>query len=313
MMNHLHKVKVFAPATSANVVVGFDILGFAISDLGDEVTLIKSADHYVKITSLSCNDNIPVESERNTATVAMQAMLDYLNLKQGFDVIIQKNIPVSSGLGGSAASSVAAVTALNAFLKKPLSREELVEFALTGEQAACGSRHGDNVIPCLFGGMTLIQSLSPVEVIQLPLIPLYVVLIHPHLQLDTRLSRAVLKQQISLTDFVTYNARLAAFISALYEKNYARIESSCIDEIIEPSRAHLIPGFYDVKSAAYQYGALVCSISGSGPTLFAMAKTKSQAQNIANHMSSEFRKNGIDSDALITTIAPEGCRIIYDT
>ena len=312
MMNHLDTVTGFAPATSANVAVGFDILGFAIKHLGDEVTLKKTPDHHLNIISITGMEQVPYDVEKNTATVAMQAMLDYLNLKQGFNLIIKKNIPLSSGLGGSAASSVAALVALNGFLKKPLPLEQLVEFALVGEEAACGVRHGDNVIPSLFGGMTLIQSLSPVDIIQLPLIPIYIVLLHPHLHLDTRDSREVLQQKINLSDHVKQSASLASFISALYEKNYHRLQSACVDELIEPMRAHLIPGFYEVKAAAIHSGALACSISGSGPTLFALAKTTQLAQLIAKNMGLVFKKNGIEYDSFITTISLQGAREINE-
>lgn len=310
MMNDLQMVKVFAPATSANMAVGFDILGFAVAGLGDVVTLEKSHDQSMKLVSISGMDSIPYDVQKNTATVAMQSMLDYLNLKQGFNLSIKKNIPLSSGLGGSAASSAAALVALNRFLNNPLPLEQLAEFALNGEEAACGAKHGDNVLPCLFGGITLIQSLLPVQVIQLPIIPLHVVLFHPHLLLDTRQSRAVLPQKISLSSYIKQSGQLAALISALYEKNYTRLESACVDTLVEPVRAHLIPDFYDLQEAAYQSGALACSISGSGPTLFALAKTKKRAQLIAKNMSLAFKQNSLKSDVVITTISSQGARVI---
>lgn len=310
MINHLHSVRVFAPATSANMAVGFDILGFAVDALGDELNLIKTNDGILRIEDVSKTGTIPLGVTKNTATVALQAMLDYLKLKQGFKVLIKKNIPVSSGLGGSAASSVAALTALNRFLTHPLGKDQLIEFALMGEQAACGAKHGDNVIPCLFGGMTLLQSLSPLRIIQLPLIPLHIVLIHPHLHLDTREARAALKRNVTLDLFVKQNARIAALVSALYEQNYERFKSACVDDLIEPMRAHLIPQFYEVKAAAYQYGALACSISGSGPTVFAIAKTRTIAEQVAQHMGLEFKKAGIPCDTILTHISAEGARVI---
>lgn len=309
MMNLLKRVKAFAPATSANLAVGFDILGFAIEDLGDEVTLEKNSLGILKINSIMGNDNLPYDLKQNSATVALQAMLNYLNLEQGFNVSIKKYIPLSSGLGGSAASSVAALTALNRFLIQPLAVHQLVEFAMKGEEAACGTLHGDNVIPSLFGGMTLIQSLNPLCIIQLPLLPVHVVLMHPHIELETRASRAVLNQSISLELFVKQNARTAALISALYEKNYTRFATACVDEIIEPLRAPLIPLFYELKATAYHYGALACSISGSGPTLFAITKSRKKAQNIAIQMSKISKKNGIASDALVSSISSRGARV----
>jgi homoserine kinase len=310
MMNNLKTVTAFAPATSANVAVGFDILGFAVEGIGDTVTLTRTKEPHLAIESISGSKLIPYDREKNTATVALQAMLEFLDSHQGFSLILNKQIPISSGIGGSAASSVAAVVALNHFLLNPLPSEQLIEFALYGEQAACGVMHGDNIVPCLYGGMTLIQSLYPFKIIKLPVVPLHVVLIHPHLLLSTRESRAVLNDTVDLSTYVKQNARMAAFISGLYEEDYDRIESACIDDVIEPKRAHLIPGFYDVKSVAHQYGAIACSISGSGPTMFAFAKEKPQALTIAKHMSLEFKKIGIESDSFITTISNQGAKVI---
>jgi len=312
MMNQLNKVRAFAPATSANVAVGFDILGFAIKDLGDEVTLTKSVDDYLSITNILGKDKLPLDVHKNTATVALQAMLDDLNIKQGFEVHIKKNIPLGSGLGGSAASSVAALVALNRFLTEPLSIEELVPYALCGEEIACGFKHGDNVIPCLFGGMTLIQSLSPLSVIELPVIPLYTVFMHPHLRLDTRDSRAALTKKVSLTHCIKQCANLASFISAIYERDYERLSRACKDELIEPMRAPLIPYFYEVKAAAFHAGALACSISGSGPTVFALAKTNKCALQIAEQMFIEFYKNAIECDSILTTVSSQGARVIHE-
>ncbi|KTD51032.1 homoserine kinase [Legionella quateirensis] len=310
MINQLNTVTVFAPATCANVIVGFDVLGFAVDGLGDEITLKKSKEPGLEIESITGIEHIPFTVNKNTATVALNAMLEFLKMEQGFKIHIKKGIPLSSGLGGSAASSVAALIALNRFLIKPLPIEQLVEFALLGEHTACGSKHADNVIPCLYGGMTLIESTDPLRSINLPLLPLHAVFIHPHIQLETRDSRAVLHESISLSLFTKQNARMASFISALYEENYERLELSLVDELIEPMRAHLIPFYYDVKSVAYQYGALACSISGSGPTLFAFAKTEQIARKVADGMVWKFKTNGIQCDSVITSIAKTGARVV---
>lgn len=311
MMNQLKKVSVFAPATIANLAVGFDILGCALHDLGDEITLIKSKHSSLTITHISGEGDIPYEADKNTATVALQAMLDALQLKQGFELQIKKRIPLGSGLGGSAACSVAPLIALNRMLLEPLPLSDLVDFALSGEEISCGAKHPDNVIPCLFGGMTLIQSLHPLAVIGLPLLPLQMILLHPHLQLDPRDSRTALKQKIELTDYVKQSAQLAAFITALYEKNYARLASCCQDELIEPMRAHLIPGFYDIKKAALEAGALAYSISGSGPTLFAFAKSKKDAKHIARSMGRACSPHHSEYDIIISTGSPLGAKVIY--
>lgn len=311
MMNELNRVTVFSPATSANVAVGFDILGFAVEGLGDEVTLVKTEQPELVIDHIHGSDKLPYEAHKNSATVALQSMLDYLDLRQGFKVSIKKNIPLSSGLGGSAACSVAPLVALNHLLQTPLSNEQLIEFALQGEEAACGAAHGDNVIPCLYGGMTLIHSLSPLRVIPLPILPLFVVLVHPHYVLNTRDSRAALSSSVSLSGVVKQTAHLASFITALYEKNYERLALACQDELIEPARAPLIPGFYGVKNAAYQAGALACSISGSGPTMFAFASSQEQAKHIAQYMALEFSKNQLQTDVIISVISQLGAQVVH--
>lgn len=312
MINKLKKVTVFAPATSANVAVGFDILGFALKDLGDEVTLVRSENSGLLIKNILGKADIPYDVHKNTATVALQAMINDLDLKQGFELHIKKSIPLGSGLGGSAASSVAALVALNRFLVKPLSLHQLVQYALCGEEAACGVPHGDNVIPCLFGGMTLIQSLTPLHVISLPVIPIYAVFIQPYMRLDTRDSRGVLKKNVSLVNSIKQSANLASFISALYERNYERLALSCKDVLIEPLRAPLIPHFYEIKNAALHAGALACSISGSGPTIFALAKNRKNALLIAEQMVIECYKNGIECDSMLSTISSQGAKVVHE-
>lgn len=312
MINERRSVTVFAPATSANVAVGFDVLGFAVADLGDELTLIKTSSEQLSIKSISGISGIPYEVERNTAAVAVKAMLACLNIKQGFELHLKKNIPLSSGLGGSAASSVAAVVALNQFLKTPLSLKELVQFALVGEEAASGSMHGDNVVPSLLGGLNLICALDPLEVIQLPIPQLEVALIHPHQQLATRQARSVLPDKIPLSASTSQSARLAAFISALYERDYACMARVCVDELIEPYRAPLIPHFYESKEAAYKSGALVCSISGAGPTLFAFSRSKEQSMKVASAVRAVLARHHINTDIYLTSIATAGARVINE-
>ena len=192
---HIHSVKAFAPATCANVAIGYDILGFAFDDIGDYVTLTRRQDNQIIIESIQSNENLPQESDRNTASVVIQKVCQKLNLDVGFSIQIQKGIPISSGMGGSAASAVAALVALNAFLNSPLSPYELAYYALFGEELASGQQHADNVVPCIFGGLTLIHSLDPIEVIQLPFPEIYCVLIHPHLQVATKQARSILKQE----------------------------------------------------------------------------------------------------------------------
>lgn len=186
----------FAPATCANVVVGFDILGFALETIGDQVTLTLREDKQIVIESILSHDPLPQEIQKNTASIVVQKLCKSLNLDIGFSISIQKGIPLCSGMGGSAASAVAALVACNHFLTTPLSSLQLAEFALYGEAAASGEPHPDNIIPCLFGGLTLIYSQEPLQIINLPLPDLYCVLIHPHIHVSTRRARGMLKRKL---------------------------------------------------------------------------------------------------------------------
>lgn len=306
----LMRVKAFAPATCANVAVGFDILGFALETLGDSVTLIKRDDGNIVIESIQPQANLPKAIKKNTASVAVDSFCRRLNLNLGFSIHIQKGIPLCSGLGGSAASAVAALVAANQFLASPLPIEELAELALLGEQAASGEAHYDNIIPCLFGGFTLIHSQNPLKVLRLPKLELYCVLIHPHLQVSTREARKLLKRELSLRMHVQQSAKLAGFLAALYEKDYSLLEASLDDLIIAPQRAHLVPGFYEIKEAALQAGALGMSFSGSGPALFAFARTDSEAKRIREAMLQPLQKRKIAADSWITAISPTPAQVM---
>jgi homoserine kinase len=316
MMNRLkdsvEKVSSFAPATCANVAVGFDSLGFAFHAIGDYVTLTKRMDRRITIDAVRSQEPILLDPQKNTAAVALTHLCKALDLDIGFSIEIQKGIPLSSGLGGSAASAVAAVVACNAFLKHPLLLEELAPFALLGEKIASGSAHADNVIPCLFGGLTLIASQQPLQVIRLPLPPIYCVLLHPHLHIATRDARAILSPQVLLADHVQQSASMAAFISALYQGNLSLLKISLQDRLIEPQRSHLIPAFHEMKQAALQHGALGMSLSGSGPTVFAWAITEDDAHQIANAMKQALQKENIQSDCWIDPISAKAAHVLQE-
>jgi len=310
MINKKREAAAFAPATTSNLAVGFDILGFPLDNLGDEVRLRRRDDGDLIIQEIASPDSLPKDSKRNTATVAIEAMRRTLDCQIGFDVTIKKGIPLGSGLGGSAASGVAAVVAFNQFLQNPLSPKQLIPFALAGEQVATGSIHADNVIPCLLGGLVCIHSLEPLSVLQLPTNDLWSVFIHPHVVIETKHARAVLPEQVSLRETVQYSARLAAFISALYANDMALLAAACRDELIEPCRRQLIPNFIEVKEAAQSAGALACSISGAGPTLFALCASNKQANQISQAMSDVYQRHGVGHDCIISTIAALGARSI---
>jgi homoserine kinase len=227
----------------------------------------------------------------------------------GFSITIRKGIALGSGMGGSAASAVAALTAFNAFLIKPLTLHELIPYALLGEELACGQQHADNVIPCLFGGLTLIQSYQPMKVISLPVPDIYCVIVHPHLRVETKAARAALSATLALKTHVQQSANLAAFIAALYQKDVDLLAQATHDVLIEPQRAHLVAGFYHVKDAALQAGALAVSLSGSGPSMFAFAKTETAGKTIALAMQNMFKANNIAADSWVSHISSHGASI----
>lgn len=307
-------VSAFAPATVANVAVGFDILGFAIDSVGDTVTLTKTSDMgKIEIEAIEGIDGLPFDVHKNTATIGLVRMMKDFNLPFGFKVKIKKGIPLSSGMGGSAASSVAAVVAANAFLEKPLTKSELLSYALEGEKSASGAIHADNVAPCLFGGFTLIRSLNPIDIINLPYPDLTCVLIHPDIKVETKHARSVLKPTITLPQFIEQSSHLAGFIAGCFQKDINLIQRSCHDFIIEPQRSHLIPGFLEAKASAIENKAIACSISGSGPSIFAFAH-KEDSSKIKEAMCLALKKSGVAQiDSWISSISETGARVIKES
>ncbi len=337
-MTSKNKVTAFAPASAANLAVGFDLLGLSLDFAGDEVTVVKtSSDLGVVLNGTTGGEvNLPQNPKCNSATAGLVQLIVDKNLDFGFSVSIKKGIPMGSGMGGSAASAVASIVAANEFLEVKLSPAELLHYALLGEFVATGAAHADNIAPSLFGGMTLAQVetppkqssqaqssqtstaspqvtsvMTPVHVVKLPLPQgLHLVLIHPHLQIRTKDARQVLNSHVSLQDFVTQSAHLARFISACYTDNLKEFKNSLQDFIIEPQRQHLIPGFQQVKKAALEVGALGCSISGSGPSVFAFAASEYEAKRILFAMSQVFQENKLQIDSWIQKLPCVGARII---
>jgi homoserine kinase len=307
----LKTVTSFAPATCANVAVGFDILGFAIESVGDSVTLTKRDDNQIVINQIDGLDDLPKDISKNTASVVLKKLCDDFSIDTGFSIHIRKGIAIGSGMGGSAASAVATLVALNAFLKKPLPQNELAQYALHGEKIACGQMHADNIVPCIYGGMTLIYSSCPIDVVQLPTLELFCVIIHPHLRVDTKYARQALSKELPLNSYVKQSAYLATFIASIYQNDINLFKKSAKDMIIEPQRAKFVPGFYDVKKAAIQAGALAVSFSGSGPSMFAFAVNKLEANHIANTMRNTFIANGINSDHWITPMNSKGAFVTH--
>ncbi len=304
-------VTAYAPATVANVGIGFDILGHTVEAVGDRVRVRRIEEPLVRIRTIGgIAGALPVEAARNTAGRAVQALHAAHRLGFGFELDIDKGIPLSSGLGGSAASAVAAVVAANALLEEPLGQLELLKFAMQGEIVASGSAHLDNIAPSLFGGLVLTVGIDNPRVKKIPVPPgLRCVLVHPHMLLGTREARAILKADVTRSDFVWQTANLAGFISGCYSNDLDMIRDSFNDVIIEPQRESLIPGFKDVKRGAMSAGALGCSISGAGPTVFAWSEIQ-YAEAVRGAMVAAFESHGLKSDCWISTIENYGARVV---
>lgn len=310
LKSNIKSVTAFAPATCANVAVGFDILGFSVDSIGDYVTLTRRKDNQIILEKMESQSPLPQDPKKNVASAVIQKICDDLNITEGFSIHLRKEIALSSGMGGSAASAVAALIAFNEFLLDPLTKNNLIPYALYGEKIACGHAHADNIVPCLMGGFTLTRRIDPLDVIQLPILNCFYVIAHPHLQVDTKLARSVLKNELPLKEYVLQSANLASFIAAWYERDFALIQRSLSDVLIEPRRASLVPGFYKVKSAALEAGALGVSFSGSGPSLFAFAETEQKANDIGKAMHDAFIKEKIKSDIYVNRINPNGAKVL---
>jgi homoserine kinase len=301
----------FAPASVGNVAIGFDILGFSVEALGDRVSVARRAAPGVAIAAVrGTSSELPQEPRDNTAGRALIAMQEALQPKFGFVLEIDKGIPLGSGLGGSAASAVAAVVAANALLPVACGKLELLKFAMAGEAVASGSRHVDNIAPSLYGGLVLTVGIDEPRVKQIP-VPAQVraVIVHPHMFLATAKARAILKRSVELADFVWQTAHLAGFISGCYTDDLDMIRASLEDVVIEPQRQALIPGFREVRSAALEAGALGCSISGAGPAMFAWA-LEASAPAVLAAMRREFAARELASDGWIVELRGAGARVI---
>ncbi len=301
----------FAPASVGNVAIGFDILGFAVDALGDQVTVTRRRQPGVGISAVrGVAGELPRDPERNTAGRALLAMQEALRPGFGFDMQIDKGIPLGSGLGGSAASAVGAVVAANALLPEPCSKLELLKFAMQGEAVASGSLHVDNISPSLFGGLVLTVGIDHPRIKQIPVPPeVRAVILHPHMFLSTKQARAILRRTVDLSDFVWQTANLAGFISGCYTHDLDMIRASLVDVVIEPQRQALIPGFAEVRSASLDAGALGCSISGAGPTMFAWV-SEARAPAVLAAMRAEFVRRSIEFDEWIVPIESAGARVL---
>jgi homoserine kinase len=291
----------FAPASVGNIGVGFDILGHTIAGPGDRATVRRIAQRKVRIASIRRSTvELPLEPERNTAGAALLAMRESVQPEFGFEIELDKGVAFGSGMGGSAASCVAALVAANALLDAPLSREALYPFALAGEAVASGGYHGDNVGAMLLGGIVL-ATLQRLVRIPAPA-EWHCVLVHPDTVLETRHAREVLKGNYALTDFIAQSANLALLLSGCHQANAELVRAGLRDVLVEPRRAPLIPGFARVKQAALDHRALGASISGAGPSIFAWFESEIEAELAAPAMRSAFADAGLDSEAFVSPV-----------
>lgn len=315
----MRSVTAFAPATVANVGSAFDVLGFAIAEPGDVVTARVSHQPGVTISEVSGDSGaLSRDPMRNTAGVSVGALLRSLQQQNGsqyssvgIDLSLHKGLPIGSGLGSSSASTVAAVVAANALLGSPLSRQDLLPFAMEGEKVACGAAHADNVAPALLGGFVLIRSYDPLDVIHLPTpTNTWVTVLSPQLELKTQDARKVLKRSVPLEAAISQWGNVAALVAGIYQNDARLMGRALEDKIVEPERAQLIPGYAAAKAAALHAGATGCSISGSGPSLFALSESQSTATAVGEAMVSAFAAIGISSTPYVSQVNSVGATIV---
>ena len=304
-------IKVFAPATVANVGCGYDVLGFALEGYGDELILTRRHDDQLVIASIEGVQGLPLAPEKNVSTVAIKTLLADLDLKQGFDLRIKKNIAAGSGLGSSASSAAAAVYAANEILGRPKSQLELINYAMAGEKLASTKAHADNVAPSILGGFTAVRSYEPLDVFNISYPEsLKVVIIFPQIEIKTSDAKKILKDEVKLTDAVKQWGNMAGLVSGLIEHDFERIGKSLQDVIVEPVRSILIPFYHQMKTLALKKGALGFSISGSGPSMFCFIKEAGASSEIIEAAQALYGAHKIEVISFISGINKQGAKII---
>ena len=309
----MNKIKIFSPATVSNVACGFDILGFSLESLGDEMVVKKTKKKGLKITKIE-GFNLSKNIKKNVAGVSASAMLKNIKTNFGFEIEIYKKIKPGSGIGSSGASSAGAVYAINKLLGSPFNEIQLLNFAMKGEFLASNAKHADNIAPAIFGGFTLVKNISPLNVISLPYPnDLYCVIIHPQIEIKTSESRKILPKNVSLENATKQLTNLGGLIHGLHTNNYDLIKSSLKDELIEIHRSKLIPLFKEVKENSINSGAIGCSISGSGPSIFSLCKGKKTAEKIEKSIINVYSNSGIDFSTYISKINKKGVYTILES
>jgi len=305
-----NEIKIFSPATVANVACGFDVLGFCLDTIGDEMVIRKTEEKGIRITKIEGYD-LPYEAEKNVAGVSALAMYNDLQPDCGFEIEIYKNIKPGSGIGSSSASAAGSVYGINELLGRPLDKTKLTYYAMKGEALASQCEHADNLAPAIFGGFTLVKSACPLQVIELPTpADLYATLIHPQIEIKTAESRAILPKDIPLQNAITQWANVGSLVHALHTSDYNLIKDALNDVVIEPHRKQLIPHFDEVKTAVLEAGALGCAISGSGPSIFALSKSEGTAKAVQFAIQNVYSKTDIEFETYVSKINVEGIKII---
>ena len=304
----MEEIKVFAPATIANLVCGFDILGMALQAPYDEMTLSFRNEPGIQIQHTDEYD-LPESPEKNVAGASLQALIDECNEPLGFNLKIHKNIKPGSGLGSSAASAAGVVVAANHLLGNIFSNEDLVRFAMNGEKLSGGVKHADNVAPCIYGGITLVRSIFPLDIIPLNVPDLFISIVHPQIEVRTSDSRQILRKEVQLKNAIRQWGNIGGLITGFMKNDFDLIGRSLEDVIIEPVRSILIPGFQDIKLKCKEAGALGGGIAGSGPSVFMMSKEEGTAAIVENIMKEVYEEIGVDYKTYVTKINCEGVKI----
>ncbi|HVM88478.1 MAG TPA: homoserine kinase [Puia sp.] len=304
----MKQVKVYTPATIANLVCGFDVLGLCLQEpydimyvrlINEKKIVIRSTDGY----------NLPTDPAQNTAGAPLLEMLSETGLQIGFDVTIEKHIKPGSGIGSSAASAAGAVVAANHLIGNIFSKEDMVRFAMFGEKVASGVKHADNISPCIYGGVTLIRSILPLDIVSIPAPRMFITVVHPQIEVRTSDARQILRKEVLLKDAIKQWGNIAGLVAGFMKNDYELISRSLEDVIIEPVRSMLIPGFDEVKKLCKEAGALGGGISGSGPSIFMISRDEYTAKKVKGIMESIYNKIELPHHTYITTVNNEGIRI----
>ncbi|GAA5025532.1 homoserine kinase [Marivirga lumbricoides] len=306
----MDKIKIFAPATIANVGPGYDIFGLALEHIGDTIEMSWRDDDQIQIDPLDGFPEIPVAASKNIAGIVAQEMLKKQNIKKGLNIRISKNVMPGSGLGSSGSSAAGAAFALNELLGKPFSSTELIQFAMLGEKATSGKAHADNVAASLLGGFTIIKGYKPLQIFNIPFPEnLYIAVVHPQIEVKTSDSKKVLKKELGLDAVIQQGGNIAGLVAGLMGNDFKLIGASMNDLIAEPIRSFLIPGYHQAKKMVLENGAIGCSISGSGPSIFAFTDGKAKAKEIAKLLSDFYNQLEIDNKVYCSAINKKGCEV----